>query len=251
MTDELVGLTGTMLEDTSQLSDKVGQVGGHLASLDVQKEELAKQVQTNGAIAGQLDKQLALNIEARDLMQQILSVQGQTSQLTNQVAAEALSATGQVIKTTNQLAGVGETTGELNNSTSALSGRLDALIRELDASADSFRFVGRITKLLNMLPVNVGDTARGVLGTAGKTVQDVVKEPLNVKKQVDNVGKTVNDTVNGVTDTLGKALRRPNDTSQQKEPSANEQKKDNGDKENNNKGLLPGLRLPLLSGSDE
>ncbi|WP_047150767.1 hypothetical protein [Aneurinibacillus tyrosinisolvens] len=253
LTDELVGLTGNMLDDTNNLSGKIGEVGHSLSMLDVQKDELSKQVQTNGEIIGQLDKQLELNKEARGLMQQILSIQGETQQLTTNVAGQASTATGQVVKTADQLAGVGTTTGQMNASTVKLSNQLDQLNHELGLAADSFRLVGKLTALLNALPIPVGDTVRSVANTAqktvqnaGKTVNDLVKNPTDVNKTAGNVGKTVNDTVSGVTDTVGKVLPGVIGGNKQKEPGQGTE-----NKQEESKGLLPGLKLPLLGGSGE
>jgi hypothetical protein len=264
LTDELVGLTGGMLDDTDSLSGKINQVGHHLAMLDVQKDELSKQVEQNNLINNQLGKQLALNKEARGLMQQILSVEGQTGQLTAQVGSQAIAATSQVIKTTDQLAGVGSTTGEMNGSTAKLSNQLDELNQQLGLAADSFRFIGRLTTLLNQLPIPVGDTVRSVVNTAGKTVkdtgktvkdtgktvQDLVKNPTDVNKTVGNVGKTVTDTVNGVTDTVGKLVPGVLGGGHKKEQPQQNQGSTNSQPEQDNlgKGLLPGLKLPILGG---
>jgi hypothetical protein len=264
LTDELVGLTGGMLDDTNGLSGKIGEVGHHLSALDVQKEELAKQVESNGVVIAQLDKQLELNKEARGLMQQILSIQGQTQQLTTNVVQQASSATGQVINTTSQLGGVGTTTGQMNGATVMLSNQLDQLNHELGLAADSFRLVGKLTALLNKLPIPVGDTVRGVVDTAGKTVQNagntvngLVKNPTDVNKTVGNVEKTIKDAVNGVTDTAGKVLPGVIDNVGKVLPGAlggnkpKQESQDAGATQEGQKGLLPGLKLPVLGGSGE
>ncbi|NGQ94289.1 hypothetical protein G3578_03755 [Brevibacillus sp. SYP-B805] len=160
LTNELVEVTGDMIEDTHQLSERIGQVGTSLAQLDVQQAELMKQVKANAEIQAQLERQLQLNREARGLMENILSLQGTTAALTGQVGTQAARVTDQIVKTSGYLSQTGSTTVKLRADTDALIGKLTALNQELDRSADSFRFIGRLAQLKQMLPPPVADTVQ-------------------------------------------------------------------------------------------
>jgi|GEM_PF-6616321 len=178
LTNELVDVTNSMMSDTAELSQKMGEVGYHLSMLDVQKAELAKQVITNDVINDQLTKQLLLNKEARELMQNILTLQGNTANLTSQVVMDTTTVTNQVMQSADYLTDVAVTTGSLSKETNLLMRKLDELNGELDVSAESFRFVGRLSKLGHLLPANSLDSVRNAqLPDVTKSIQNLLPVP--------------------------------------------------------------------------
>jgi hypothetical protein len=156
ITSQLVTLTDHMISETDQLKGQVDKAGHSLSALDEQKQLLAAQIETSGAVQTELDKQLNGNISAREKMKQILSRQANTYKVTSNVASTAAQISGQMNSTISHLRDVADTTGQIGDNSKHLNGLLDQLLAELSQSEKNFRFIGRITSLLDSLQRTIG-----------------------------------------------------------------------------------------------
>lgn len=150
---ELTGTTGEMLGHTKQLSGEVDQVEGKLGQLLVQEQIIAMQQETGHRLAQELRRQEELTANGIALMEQILEQEQISVETTGRVTAKAGSLTGQVEQSASLLAGLNGPLGKSREQSAVLDGQMDHLIRELERSRQSFRFVGRLKDLLKQPPL--------------------------------------------------------------------------------------------------
>ncbi len=164
LTSDLVDRTSGMLEDTKRLEGEVTKAEEALEGLKHQNELLSEQIRTNENIKKELDNQLAGNIGARDLMEEILKREKQTAKLTEQTADRANQVKEQMIATAGQLGTVAEYTGEVANTTAKMNNRMDMLLAELDTSVHNFRLLARIKGGLETVKNILDETLKNTVG---------------------------------------------------------------------------------------
>jgi hypothetical protein len=185
ITSQLVTLTDDMISETDKLKGQVEKAGQSLSALDDQKRLLDAQIATSGSIQTELGKQLDGNISAREKMEQILSRQADTYQITSNVASTASAISGQMNSTISHLQDVANTTGQIGENSNQVNGLLDQLLAELSQSEKNFRFLGHITSLLDSLQRLIGIHLPFPRGTQQEPPTG--GEPSPVKKIVNGV----------------------------------------------------------------
>lgn len=173
LTNDLVDRTGGMLEDTKKLEGEVAKAEEALEGLKRQNQLLNEQIETNHLIKKELDNQLAGNVGARELMQEILKREKRTVKLIEQTAVRAEQVKEQMIDIVGQLGFVAENTGEVANTTAKMNQRMDTLLAELDTSVHNFRLLakikGGIETVKNILDETLKRTAGSILPSPEKS----------------------------------------------------------------------------------
>lgn len=209
LTRDLVGETDGMLKETEQLKEEVSIASDTLDALEKQDELLASQIETNKEIQAQLEAQLAGNMKARGLMEQILAREEKTYQLTRQVVTQADNITGQMNQTVEQLSKVAVTTGHVGKNTEKMNGQMDQLLAQLDQSVANFRFFARLNdafsylqnKLLKQnLPKPSGVSQENNQQPLPASVKDPLNQLLNPTQP--NQDKSKDESRSGLLDLL-------------------------------------------------
>ncbi len=190
LTSDLEDRTAGMLKDSKKLEREVAKAEEALEGLKRQNQLLSEQIHTNENIQRELDHQLAGNVNARELMKEILKREKQTAQLTEQTANRADQVKEQMVATVGQLGIVAENTGEVANTTAKMNQSMDTLLAELDASVNNFRLLasikGGIETVKNILDETLKNTVGRILPSSeksGRVDEDPVKE--SPKEKVD------------------------------------------------------------------
>lgn len=192
--------TGSMLQNTKALQDKVGVVNQDLSQLAKQESILNQQQQTGKQLTEQLTRQQELTQGGVNLMKNILSKEKTTEQKTGTVSHQTAGLSSQVLgseSSLGQLAGAITTT---NQESIHLNSQMDALLSALNTSMDEFKLFGQVDQLLpslggigGLLPSvgqGVGKGVTGVLSGVGSSVGNTLG---------GTVGNTVGGTLGGLT----------------------------------------------------
>ena len=156
ITQDLVGLTDRMIDETEALEDQVKQAGQSLGVLDQQLKLADQQIRINQGIRSELELQLQGNISARDKMEQILVRQKETSSLTEQVSSKAGQISGQMDQVVQDFGNVAAVTGDIGENSKQLHPLMDELMNELNKSYDNLRFIRRIVEWLDDIKDKIG-----------------------------------------------------------------------------------------------
>lgn len=156
ITQDLVGLTDRMIDETEALEDQVKQAGQSLGVLDQQLKLADQQIRINQGIRSELELQLQGNISARDKMEQILVRQKETSSLTEQVSSRAGQISGQMDQVVQDFGNVAAVTGDIGENSKQLHPLMDELMDELNKSYDNLRFIRRIVEWLDDIKDKIG-----------------------------------------------------------------------------------------------
>jgi hypothetical protein len=195
LTSDMVQRTNGMLTDTEKLSTEVNKANTTLDGLKRQDQLLAHQVSTNQSIQHELDQQLAGNVQARGLMNAILTRERQTAILTTDVAVSGDQMTNQMVQVVLHLGKVADNTGQVARTSASLSDRMDLLLAALDQSIYNFRYVALVPQAIDYLKKQLGidlpdprsdrpSTSKPLVNT--KPVQDTIKQVIPKTSSVQN-----------------------------------------------------------------
>lgn len=191
LTRNLVNETDGMIRDTIQLQNEVTQASLTMEALKQQNRLLTSQIHINQGIQKELDIQLAGNIKARELMEQILNRQEKTLQLTKQVSEQTSTITGQMDSTVQSLHEVAKETGHIGKNTQQLNRLTDLLLVQLDQSIKNFRFIARITDAIRKLKPKPGIPLLPIPDLLPSKPSDLLPIPLPplppIKNPIDDI----------------------------------------------------------------
>lgn len=177
ITQDLVGLTDRMIDETEALEDQVKQAGQSLGVLDQQLKLADQQIRINQGIRSELELQLQGNISARDKMEQILVRQKETSSLTEQVSSKAGQISGQMDQVVQDFGNVAAVTGDIGENSKQLHPLMDELMNELNKSYDNLRFIRRIVEWLDDIKDKIGlNGSESEMVTGGELNEDTLAD---------------------------------------------------------------------------
>ncbi|ARU63299.1 hypothetical protein CBW65_21665 [Tumebacillus avium] len=146
---DLTGTTGSMLEHTEQLHQKVQGVESKLAQLEEQERILARQQETGERLGQELSRQVKLTEQGVTLMAEILEGEQESVQLTSQVTVKVSSLTQDVGQNAALLDRLADPLARAGQESAGLSGQLDLLLAELNRSRETFKYFGKLKDLLD------------------------------------------------------------------------------------------------------
>lgn len=160
----LGGTTGSMLRNTQALHKKVQYVEGELGQLNTEESILQQQMVTGSQLSQQLVRQETLTRTDVQLMQQILIRQGQSVNLTGQVATQASQLSTSVQQNVQQLTQLGGSLNTANQESATLNQQMSQLLYELDQATQEFRLFGQVNQLLSGAGALLGSGASSKSG---------------------------------------------------------------------------------------
>ncbi|WP_035462400.1 hypothetical protein [Alicyclobacillus macrosporangiidus] len=169
---QLAQSTQQVYQNTKTLSSGVQSVALQLQQLDRQEQILQ---QTGQSLEAALATQADLTAQGVSWMRDILERQRQTQALTHQVAGTAQAMAPAVSDNASGMMSLEAALRDASNSSAALNGQLDALLRELASAQQEFRLFGQLQQLL---PIGVSGPQSGLGGVTG-AVRSAVGSVLN------------------------------------------------------------------------
>lgn len=172
---QLAQSTQQVYQNTKTLSSGVQAVAQQLQQLDRQEQILQQQLQTGQSLEAALATQADLTAQGVSWMRDILERQRQTQGLTHQVAGTAQAMTPSVSDNASGMMSLEAALRDASNSSAALDGQLDALLRELASAQQEFRLFSQLQQLL---PIGGSGPQSGLGGVTG-AVRNAVGSVLN------------------------------------------------------------------------